>query len=337
MFATIEWQQNATLNNVLQDITDVITGETDVSNLSADVVQGNSEISVSISTSPWTLHDDVAGGHKQIRCQQTDSGVFKHIGLHHKSDTLANAMYSISCMDDWNNVTHAGTDITGPDYSFNQVGARQDIAAFQYYLYADEFMIYILPHSDFDRVGNSEGANVKQTGIGTWEVDRTNPSMAIGDMPNWFIGSTGIFGGDTNTKTRFASFWQGRDTEGAIAKPMTSYGGVACRGQYNWSTEKYNSTINACLCPADVSGANRYAVEHLIMMSSGFDAPTNVNVGTYLGSVSARSNIWALPEGSQPVLSVMNYNGLNYVILKAAHDTGTTGLNPGFKVMVPNG
>jgi len=344
MFARIEFIQNASLNNVLSDIVAVLTGETDVNNLSAHSTPGSSEIITERTTSPWELWDDVSGSHKVIRCQQSDSGEWKYVGIHHQSDTLANAKYSLSCAYEWDKVLHTGTNYVGPEYAYRAVGNRQDQPSsggyppFTMYMYADEFSFYLLSQGNYGILGNSEGNTTLQYGgIGCWECDRINPSIQLGDMPNWFIGHGSALAGGSqpNVEEMNLSFPKGRNYNGTEITRLRSYGYVAARGNYNYQDVAY--LLAKSVCPAVLSGPDQFPVEHLQVQGSGIEGAVNCQGVAYYGSISTRCNVWMINQSAGDAFTFVIFNGQKYMIWKAAHNAATTGYEVGHKFLVPYG
>jgi hypothetical protein len=342
MFAKLTMHGTANLagasnDKLLSDIALVIAGETDLNNLSDMCNIAESEILTDYSTSPWELWDDVAGGHKQLRCLQADSSEYKHIGLHHDSPALSSARISISCASDWDEVLHSGTDVVGPEYTYLNIFTRMDQTDAIFYIYADEFMFYIFPKQYYTTYGSVGGSISTYGGMGTFECDRRNPSLAVGDMPNWCIGTGISLLGGTTQQTFVNKFCKGRDYLGNVVSPLTTFGGISGRGSYRYNYETYTTTINGCRCPEEPNDPPQFAAEHLTLGGSGFDAPTYINNGSFMGSISARCNIWAIPAGSRSILDIMLWQDRKYIVMKAGYTSSTAGLDVGMKFIVPYG
>jgi hypothetical protein len=335
MFAKLEFLEDTTMNDCLSDLVAVMCGETDPNNLLA-VVVGGSYINTDLTTSPWELHDDVAGNHKVIRTLQADSQEYKYVGFHHDNGPITSGYYSMSVMYDWDNSLHTGTDVYGPDFNYLNVGQRQQVDNFWWYIYADEFMIYVMPHSDFDMVGSSAGPNIDRQSFFHGEVTRDHPSMKIGDMPNWFVASTIIFGGEASSNLRPCIFPRGRNYLGNDVAPLRVQAGWSGRGQYLFTTQPWTpDTVGSIKSPEVLSGPTAFPVERFITGSSSFHSGSDIY--DYAGDISERCDIWSLPEGSVNIFDQLIFKGKAYICLKSGHDSSVTGLATGSKVMVPYG
>lgn len=335
MFAKLEFATNTPLNDVLESWTSLICGELDLNNLPG-VVVGNSYINTDLTTSPWELWDDVSGSQKIIRTQQTDSGEYKYIGLHHNSGPLTGPSYAFSIMTDWDEVLHTGTDVRAAEYTYIHAGQRQQVANFWWYIYADEFMIYIMPHSDYNLVGASSGSNTDRQSLFHGEVSRDNPSMKLGDMPNYFIAVTTIFGGEASQLLRPCYFPKGRNYLGNDVVPCRVHAGTPARGQYVYTTYQWTpDTIGTIKSPEVLSGPTAFPVEPLVTCSSNHNGQADIY--DYAGSISERCDIWSIPTGSVSIFDQLIFKGKAYICLKAGHSSTTSGLDIGAKVMVPYG
>jgi hypothetical protein len=340
MLAYIRFYGNSQITNdldaVLDDMTAVICGETDVNNLSGQVKIADSFILTTYSASPWELYDDVDGDHKQLRCQQSDSGEYKHIGFH-ETGIVSLSAFSFSLMDDWDNVLHTGTNIYTPPASFNTIGTNHQQTDLGYWIYADEFTIYILPIYYSGQIGSiSPGTAYGSLMIS--EVSRDHPSLKIGDMPNWFIGHGAAVIGGSTLKDYKTYFGKGRDYLGNVVTPLTSFGGVVSRGSHRYNYENYITTIQGASCKTEITDTYKhYAAEHLVVQSSGADIPTYVNSGSYVGSISERCDIWHVAIGSHPLFSIMLFRDKKYIVMRGAHTTFSSDANLGTKFIVPYG
>jgi hypothetical protein len=106
MYATLSYDAGWTAANVIDDVKDVLTGETVKTNLSASINQTETEI-VSTVAAGWTLHDTVTAGADYIlRAPLVDDGAtFKHLQITLSGDTII-----MSGWEGWDAGTNTGTN-----------------------------------------------------------------------------------------------------------------------------------------------------------------------------------------------------------------------------------
>lgn len=102
MYATLAHNPSSTVEQILADIVAVITGETDLNNLSS-VAVASSELNTTTAAG-WTLWDDVSATQKVVRQVVSDDPT-KHKYLLFK--TSGNNVY-MNTYRDWDNVAHTG-------------------------------------------------------------------------------------------------------------------------------------------------------------------------------------------------------------------------------------
>lgn len=107
MFARYEYQAGTSVANLLSDITAILTGETNKVNLSASCVQNMSYI-VSTVASGWTLHDNSAGTNKKAFSAPCLDSTVKYFTV----DCNTAGYVLIGGYESWNQITHAGTNLT---------------------------------------------------------------------------------------------------------------------------------------------------------------------------------------------------------------------------------
>lgn len=100
-----------TISTFISDIVKVLTGETDVNNLSAGVSRTRSIIDTSVRAAGWTVHDAAAGtnGTQVIKAPVADNASqYKYVRIQGGSANAA----SFSLFETWNATTHTGTNST---------------------------------------------------------------------------------------------------------------------------------------------------------------------------------------------------------------------------------
>lgn len=109
MFAKIQYTTTTwTSANVFADMIKILTGETNLANLSANVDAGNSYINTSSRVAGWASHDVVNSTTTVIKAPVADNGSqYKYVKL-----TLVTNNISAILYEDWNATTHVGTNPT---------------------------------------------------------------------------------------------------------------------------------------------------------------------------------------------------------------------------------
>lgn len=109
MYAIYVYRAGTAVANILSDVTAILTGETNVANLSADCVQASSSILTTATTAGWTLHDTLAGVNAQaIKAPVFDDpSKFKYVVL----DTNTAGYIFHKVYETWDAGTHAGTNL----------------------------------------------------------------------------------------------------------------------------------------------------------------------------------------------------------------------------------
>lgn len=128
------YNTSQTAANLLSDIVAILTGETNVANLSAGCDKANTELLSTYSAAGWTLHDNAAG--TNAKCLKAviadDATKFKYMVI----DTNTAGTILQKTYETWNETTHVGTnlcyasDIAISNQRYNlATGGRLDITA----------------------------------------------------------------------------------------------------------------------------------------------------------------------------------------------------------------
>ena len=329
MYANYAYLNTATMDQIMDDLVLLLTGTTVIANLSASCDDANTEILTTYSTAPYTLFDDVSATEQIIRVEMSDdSGRFKYIGVTHDTDQVA-----FSIMESWDAGTDTPTKEVVPDYATEAMSFQITSGGFLH-VYASQFAIVIMHERTAGGIVGEAGGNPSYGSLGVFECSRDHPSLAVGDMPNWFIASTIQFS-HTDTAPD-ARFFEGRDELDVVAGPpftaqMTRQGRDVT---YNGSN-KYVAGIGGCTALTGLGAPTRFALQPIIV--GGNATTTGPNARTFYGDVSARCDIWYLPEGTNEVLDIILIDNLPYKIFKGGHSAATTGLVVGVKFVVPYG
>lgn len=119
MFALYNYKPGSTTANILSDIGKILTGTTDLAQLSADCVAANSTLTAQYDSAGWSVHDNNCGVNRLcIKAPCLDGVTFKYVIL-----DMTNT-FSFSCYETWNATTHAGTN---PIYFGNNTTRQQDL------------------------------------------------------------------------------------------------------------------------------------------------------------------------------------------------------------------
>jgi len=129
--------------NCLDDVVAVLTGETEISNLSASLDQSQSEI---LSTIPagWTLHDVPDTDERIVTSPHSDDSINVQKYAKISCDTYRN--WRIQIYEGWDNVLHTGTNET-PSNSETSYQASLATDAVVYVFASDRFFSVISDRS----------------------------------------------------------------------------------------------------------------------------------------------------------------------------------------------
>lgn len=126
MYAVYTYAAGSTAANILADVVKILTGETLLSNLSANCVQASSSILTTATPAGWSVWDAAAGTNLQVIRSPWDvsngSG-YNYVGV----DTNTAGYISLNTYETWNNSTHIGTNGYVPTPSAS--GQRLNLAS----------------------------------------------------------------------------------------------------------------------------------------------------------------------------------------------------------------
>ncbi|WP_227657765.1 hypothetical protein, partial [Candidatus Magnetaquicoccus inordinatus] len=108
MYAKYDYVAGATLANIMNDINLIITGETNINNLSASCAKSTTEIVAAVAAG-WVLHDALAGTNK--KCYKApladDATKFKYMVL----DFNSSGYLKTTIYETWDATAHTGTNL----------------------------------------------------------------------------------------------------------------------------------------------------------------------------------------------------------------------------------
>jgi len=134
MYTSYFYSASSTAANILSDVVAILTGETNVNNLSANCDKVNTVINASVRVAGWTLHDNAAGTNaKCLKAPVADNAnQFKYLVI----DTNSAGYIMTKVYELWNETTHTGTNLASTSNSTGQAqrvnvtsGGRLDISA----------------------------------------------------------------------------------------------------------------------------------------------------------------------------------------------------------------
>lgn len=161
MYGRYVYTAAATLNNVIDDIASILTGQTNSSLLAAAVIP-DTELDGTIATT-WTVYDNATGsGNPRVilRAPISDAGTkYKFLGLGANADSIV--VYSY---EDWNATTHTGTNAVSVTWAMG-IGVSKQIT-----LHANNKAAYISRPAVDDTTAIA-GACV--TEFDRWDIWRT--------------------------------------------------------------------------------------------------------------------------------------------------------------------
>jgi len=309
MYAKYVYTAGATDDQVLDDVFEIFVGETVVGNLSAGCDTANSQILTTYSTSPWTDFDDVSVNHDGV-------------------DELA-----FTIMESWDAGTDTPTNEVPVNYDKQGMGFEPGVGGTMH-LYASTFCLIMMhQRTGGGMIGQFRG-DPTYGSVGIFECSRDHPSLALGDMPNWFLSSTAMFA-DTDT-TMKATFWKGRDETDTVLTPFTAEMCQQARDVTYNGSNKYPAAIGSVTALTGIGAPTRFILEPIVI--TGSVSQTLYDATTFYGDVSSRCDIWYLPEGTNEVLDLIHVDGLPYIIFKAGtQNISTAGTSVGVKFVVPYG
>ena len=331
MYAKYVYLNTSTITQIHDDIFEIFCGETVVGNLSASCDTTNSKIITTYSTSPWVDFDDVSVTERIMRLESSDdTGVYKYVGWH--TDGVDDLSFAI--MESWDAGTDTPTNEVVHNFTYENMRVVPGSGG-TVHIYSSTFCTIIMHQTIADLFGNvTTAANYGSLGI--FECSRDHPSLALGDMPNWFRCCTAMFWGDGDV-IMDAVFWKGRDETNTVLTPFTAEMNYPGRDNATSTSSSYPITgaLGSSTALTEIGADTSFGLEPIIV--SGSFAQTNQDSTTFYGNVSSRCNIWMMPVGSQGCGSLVHIDGLPFIVFKAGYTAATAGAQYGGKFIVPYG
>lgn len=331
MYAKYVYLNTSNITQIHDDIFEIFCGETVVGNLSASCDTTNSKIIATETTSPWVDFDDVSATERIMRLESSDdTGVYKYVGWH--TDGVDDLSFAI--MSSWD----AGTDTPSDEVVHNFTYENMRVVPASggtVHIYSSTFCTIIMHQTVGDLWGNvTTAANYGSLGI--FECSRDHPSLALGDMPNWFRSCTAMFWGDSDANMD-AIFWKGRDYLNVVQTPFTAEMCYPGRDNAYSDTNSYAVAggLGVATALEDIGALTTFGVEPILV--GGSPIVTGYQATTFYGNVSSRCDVWMIPVGTQDCGSLVDMNGKAYIVFKAGYTAATAGAIYGGKFIVPYG
>jgi hypothetical protein len=332
MYARYVYNTSATITQIHDDVFEIFCGETTPSNLSASCDTTLTEILTTYTTSPWVDFDDVSATERIMRLESSDdSGVYKYVGWH--TDGVNDLSFAI--MESWDAGTDTPTNEVVHNFTYENIGTLVPASGGTIHIYSSTFCTIVMVENHLDVWGNA-GTAVNYGSVGIFECTRDHPSLALGDMPNWFRCNTAMVWGDSDTNMD-AMFWQGRDETDTVLTPFRAEMMYPGRDNTYSDSDSYAVTgaLGSSTALEEIGGPTTYGLEPIIV--SGSFAQTAQDSTTYIGNVSERCDIWMMPVGSEGCGNIVHVDGLPYIVFKMGYTAATAGNQYGGKLIVPYG
>lgn len=305
MYATYVYAAGATRANVLSDVTAILTGETNKTNLSAACVQASTSI-VSTIASGWAVHDSSpATDSKVIKAPHSDEGSVYKLAYLNISDTLLKVDMCIS----WDEVAHTGVKSAA---SIGQVISVTSGGTVFIYASARFFALY-------SEYYNSSG--VKYSGAttyggpsGIFEMSRIAPWLTVG---SGYSKSVVImsFGHQCYDKSGGAF--------GKVKNPSNSDDTFTSATAYfpGFAPNAISSNLTGGPSAKIRNSSGGIVIPTFPLLMAGFSYST---LNCVVGDVSASSDVWWAPSAVIPDHAEFTINAKKYRYVPASIPGGTT-------------
>ncbi|MEO5330558.1 MAG: hypothetical protein H7839_00935 [Magnetococcus sp. YQC-5] len=299
MNSKYSYAAGATAVNVLSDLIAILTGETNVNNLSASCVKTSTTIE-SITAAGWVLHDAAAGTNaKCLKAPLTDdAATFKYVVL----DTNTAGYVITKIFETWNASTHAGTNMC---FNSDVVGYQQrwsaTVAGTIYIFATARFILLAGLYSGLWGSSTNAGPSgcFERSRVCAWDT------VAAGWPPYYFCAFGDLAFSSSN------SAWAPR----LMTKAQTTLTGTnaALTGQAGPMGSV--SAMFTAFATVDQRIPDEAGYSQVPMFPITWINTANMP-GPY-GEMSAACDIWAIPAGVAANLDIVKKSGLDYYALQA--------------------
>ena len=296
MFAKYVYNTASDVANVIQDIVDILTGETDKANLSAACKQSDTEI-ISTIAAGWTLHDDTAGTNAQVLKAPLadDPATFKYLKL----NAVTTSYLRTEVWETWDEVAHSGTNMA---YDSNNTSYSQRLDL------TDGGTLYVFASARFAAFVSQTAAGYGHTSYsgvsGCFEHTRDLPFDTVAN--GWPPYCWGTFGrADYN-----ASYFGYKPRK--LTKDETTQTGSA-------AIIKLTTIGHPSQWTSALSGIDQKLPDGqgglLVPFFPAYLADTNYMPAPY-GEISSLCDIWSIPSNIATHLDVITKSSVDYICMK---------------------
>ena len=291
MYAKYDYVAGATLANIMNDINLIITGETNINNLSASCVKSTTEIVAAVAAG-WVLHDALAGTNK--KCYKApladDATKFKYMVL----DFNSSGYLKTTIYESWDATSHTGTNLCyySDQYSYGQK-IDTTTGGTMYVFASARFAVFA---SNTNQWSGSYGP----TGVVERTRDLPFDTVAAGYPPFGFIHFY-------STSNIYPYFFAPRlmTMDGSVVNSNSTGLAVGSLPQ-TWANAPSGVTMKV------PSGDGRF----LVPFYPGYVYNTSAHMPAPYGEFSSLCDIWKIPTNIATHLSVITKAGVDYLVMK---------------------
>ena len=288
--------------NILADLLAILTGEVNVSNLSASCDKVNSTITVD-NPAGWVLHDAAAGTNaKTIKAPLADDqATFKHLVL----DTNTNGTLYIKVFETWDATAHTGTNNCTNSAIASYAQQFSTTTGGILHVFATARFVLVI-----SQMGSTWGSTSNSGGCGCFERTRACPwdTVAAGYPPYLFAN---------------LGYWSNNLTGATMPRKLLRTG-VVNTGS--------TATVSPYVVPfGDLVTAmsNINGADQKVQNASGVGlipllpilVADNTSMPTQYGEISSLCDIWLVPQGVAANLDTIVVNSINYLVVQAFNTT----------------
>ena len=303
MRAILEYNNGATQAQILQGLVDVLTGETNVNNLTG-FNAANSSIVATVPAG-WTVHDSTSGTNKQVikAAYSGNASIYKYAEISIDSTTL----FTMFLYEDFNATTHIGTNITNNATNYRQ-RLSLSAAGNKIHVFASARFIILLSEvagSYGDSSGNGATVLAEMTPIIEWNNSTSYP------YPSACLILSYCFQNATNKYCYMSRAKNNVDSDATGGNATFGIGSLCFINTFTNSTY-FPTGVGAVI----YDGSSNQKVPRFPMFP--------VNPATFtmpIGDISASSDIWLLPTNLLGNFDAVTIGSTQYVAVPAYSTT----------------
>ncbi|MBF0097505.1 MAG: hypothetical protein HQM04_16690 [Magnetococcales bacterium] len=297
MFAKLVYNAGSSAANVLSDVVAILTGTTNVANLSAACNQAVSSITATVAAG-WSVHDASAGSNAQaIRAPNADSG-YKYVVV----DTNTAGAIFTKVWESWDNSAHTGTNLA---YNSDATAYSQRLDL------TNGGTLYIFASARFLMLASSVAAG--------WGSPTNGGPSGCFERTRACVWDTPAFGFPVSLFINFG-YAIAADTGAYAPRKYTS-----SMATQTGSTASHSLSV----APSTLSGFCTSVSNQKVPDTSGAMwipfTPISIADFTYMpqwyGEITSSCDIWAIPSSLASNLDVIAKGGVNYMCLQGSTTT----------------